>query len=97
MKYYFDPFLQGGRVTVTLVTWASTGKYLQTHLSIQKPPHILTIPKAKLNLAFKMIRTPKIFCKLKHNGPFKNHTMYKPVHRLENKLMHWLSHGAIPY
>ena len=42
----------------------------QRHPNIQKLLYFLTIPKAKLNLALKMIRTPKSFCKLRLMYPY---------------------------
>ena len=64
----------------------------QRHPNIRKPFYILTIPKVKLNLALKMIRTPKRFSKLsimvrsKMPSSIKNCNMYKPVHRLAKQV-----------
>ena len=44
----------------------------QRHPNIRKPSGILTIHKAKLNLALKMISIPKSFRKLRHDRPFEN-------------------------
>ena len=86
------------------MTWVPIGSYSRTYFSIEviKTPqrhpnirkafYILTIPKVKLNLALKMIRTPKRFSKLsimvrsKMSSSIKNCTMYKPVHRLAKQV-----------
>ena len=48
----------------------------QRHTNLQKPLDILTIPKAKFNLAFKMKRTPKSLLKLNLYSSCRNTLEY---------------------
>ena len=59
----------------------------QKYVIISKPLYILTIAKAKLNLALKMIKTL---------SSIKNHTINRTA-TSQGKSMYWFPNGTDPY